>query len=229
MPSTPTVWDMVVAGTPSSQVILAVLGIFSLASWALLFGKVWQFRRARRHAAEAFAVLETAPRLEEAYRRVLALPDSPWTRLFRRGLNFFSELRPGALRDGDAVEGLSPAQLEVLRLMLEKEEGEERDALARGLPWLAVFATVAPLLGLLGTVLGVMNAFLGVARAGSTSIAAVAPGIAEALLTTAAGLVVAIPSAMGYHYLQSRLQLLVGDLEGFASEFIGALAREGKV
>lgn len=220
---------MVVAGTPSSQVILAILALFSVLSWALLFGKLWQFRQARRRAAEAFAVLESAPRLEDAYRRLLALPDSPWTRLFRRGLNFFSELRPGALREGVPSEGLSPAQLEVLRLMLEKEEDAERDSFARGLPWLAVFATVSPLLGLLGTVLGVMNAFLGVARTGSTSIAAVAPGIAEALLTTAAGLIVAIPAAMGYQYLQGRLQLLVGELEGFASEFIGALAREGRV
>src|SRR5690606_36897085 len=120
-------------------------------------------------------------------------------------------------------------QLEVLRLVLEKEEGEERDELGQGLNWLAIIATVSPLLGLLGTVMGVMNSFIGVAETGSASISAVAPGVAEALITTVAGLVVAIPAAMAYNYFTVRLQLIMSELEGFSSEFIGTLAREGKV
>ena len=149
--------------------------------------------------------------------------------MFRRGVNFFSELRPGALREGVQVQGLSSAQLEVLRLVLEKEEVEERDQLAHGLQWLAIVATVSPLLGLLGTVLGVMNSFIGVAAAGSANISAVAPGIAEALITTVAGLIVAIPAAIAYNYYSGKLQLFMSELEGFSSEFIGTLAREGKV
>jgi biopolymer transport protein TolQ len=127
------------------------------------------------------------------------------------------------------VRGLSPAQLEVLQMVLEKEEGEERDELTAGLYWLAIIATVSPLLGLLGTVLGVMNSFVGVAAAGSSSINAVAPGIAEALVATAGGLVAAIPAAMGYNYLTARLNRIMGELEGFSSEFIGGLAREGRI
>jgi biopolymer transport protein TolQ len=92
-----------------------------------------------------------------------------------------------------------------------------------------MIATVAPLLGLLGTVLGVMNSFIGVATAGSANISAVAPGVAEALLTTVAGLVVAIPAAIGYNYFVARLNLFMSELEGFSSEFIGTLAREGKI
>src|SRR5690606_18333579 len=152
-----------------------------------------------------------------------------FTRVFRKGVNFFSELRPGALREGVAVAGLSPAQLEVWRLVLEKEEGEERGEIAHGLQWLAIVATVSPLLGLLGTVLGVMNSFIGVAAAGSANISAVAPGVAQALITTVAGLVVAIPAAIAYNYFAGRLQLFMSELEGLSSEFIGSLAREGKL
>jgi len=173
--------------------------------------------------------LESAGRLEEAYEWVRGLKESPFTRVFKRGVGFFSELRPGAVRAGTDVRGLSPAQLEVLRIVLEKEEGEERDALSGGIAWLAIIATVSPLLGLLGTVLGVMHSFMGVMESGSSSIAAVAPGVAEALVTTAGGLVVAIPAAMAFNYLTGRLNRFMGELEGISSELIGTLAREGRI
>jgi len=222
-------WDMIAHGTPSTKIIVGVLAVFSLVSWALIVWKMIQFRRIRREADRFIGEMERAERLDEAYRNVLALPESPFSRVFRRGVNFFSELRPGAARVGSEVRGLSPAQLEVLRLVLEKEEGEERDQLSHGVHWLAIIATVSPLFGLLGTVLGVMHSFVGVVQAGSSSISAVAPGVAEALITTAAGLVVAIPAAMAYNYFIARLNLVMGELEGFSSEFIGTLAREGRI
>jgi biopolymer transport protein TolQ len=220
---------MIVDGTPSTQIILGILFIFSLMSWALIVWKYFLFRKVWKQAGGFLDHMEKATRLEEAYRSIRTLPESPFTRVFRRGVNFFSELRPGALREGAVVAGLSTAQLEVLRLVLEKEEGEERDEMAHGLQWLAIIATVSPLLGLLGTVLGVMNSFIGVAAAGSANITAVAPGVAQALSTTVAGLIVAIPAAIAYNYFAGRLQLFMSELEGFSSEFIGTLAREGKV
>jgi len=220
---------MIVHGTISTKIVLSVLAFFSLLSWGLILWKLIQFRRLWAQAGKFLDRMETAGRLEDAYKSVLALPESPFTRVFRRGVNFFSELRPGALREGVQVTGLSSAQLEVLLLVLEKEEVEERDELAHGLQWLAVIATVSPLLGLLGTVLGVMNSFIGVAAAGSANISAVAPGIAEALITTVAGLVVAIPAAIAYNYFSGKLHLFMSELEGFSSEFVGTLAREGKV
>lgn len=220
---------MITNGTPSTKAVLAVLAVFSLLSWALIFWKLVQFRRLWSQAGGFLDRMESATRLEDAYKSVLSLPESPFTRVFRRGVNFFSELRPGALREGVQVVGLSSAQLEVLLLVLEKEEVEERDDLAHGLQWLAIVATVSPLLGLLGTVLGVMNSFIGVAAAGSANISAVAPGIAEALITTVAGLVVAIPAAIAYNYFSGKLHLFMSELEGFSSEFVGTLAREGKV
>jgi biopolymer transport protein TolQ len=222
-------WGMIADGTISTKIVISVLAVFSLISWWMIMMKFLQFRRLWRQAGGFMDQIESAERLEDAYRGILSLSESPFTRVFRRGVTFFSELRPGGLKTGVQVAGLSSAQLEVLRLVLEKEEGEERDELARGLQWLAVIATVSPLLGLLGTVLGVMNSFIGVAAAGSANISAVAPGIAEALITTVCGLIVAIPAAMAYNYFASRLQLVMSELEGFSSEFIGTLAREGKV
>jgi biopolymer transport protein TolQ len=222
-------WRMIAEGNASTQAIIGLLVVFSLVSWVLIVWKLLQFRRTRREADVFLDRIEAAEKLDDAFQSILSLRESPFTRVFQRGVTFFSELRPGAARAGSDVRGLSPAQLEVLRLVLEKEEGEERDELAGGLLWLAIIATVAPLLGLLGTVMGVMHSFIGVAREGSGSISAVAPGVAEALVTTVVGLIVAIPAAMAYNYFTSRLNLVMNELEGFSSEFIGTLAREGRI
>lgn len=225
-----TAFDMVVGGTLPTQIVLSVLAVFSVASWWLIFAKSRQFRAVRRQGDEFLERMERAQRLEEAYKAILSLPDSPYGRVFRQGVNFFSELRPGALREGaPPSQGLSLTQLEALRLVLEKGESEERDELARGLVWLAVIGSVSPLMGLMGTVIGVMNAFLGITSSGSSNIMAVAPGVAEALVTTVAGLAVAIPAVIAYNHFVGKLNLVSGELEGFSSEFIGTLAREGQV
>ena len=222
-------WRMIAEGTPSTKIIMALLALMSIGSWTVIVWKMVQFRRMHREADLFLDRVQAAERLDEAYTWVRGLRDSPFTRLFKRGMGFFTELRPGAARAGSEVRGLSPAQLEVLRIVLEKEEGEERDEVAGGITWLAIIATVSPLLGLLGTVLGVMHAFVGVVEAGSSSITVVAPGIAEALVATAGGLVVAIPAAMAYNYLTAQLNALMGELEGVSSELIGTLAREGRI
>ena len=223
-------WDLVWGATLPTKGVLLVLASFSIASWVLIFWKWRQFGAVRQQGDRFLEAVERSQRMEDAYRAILTLPDSPYGRVFRQGMNFFSELRPGALREGSAVEeGLSLTQLEVLRLVMEKEEAEERDELAIGLTWLAIFGSVSPLLGLMGTVWGIMNAFLGIVNSGSSNISAVAPGVAEALITTVAGLAVAIPAVIFYNFFVARLNLILGELEGFSSEFIGTLAREGRV
>ena len=225
-----TAFEMVVGATLPTLVVLGVLAFMSVWSWWLIFHKSRQFREVRKQGDRFLDHMERAQRLEDAYKAILALPDSPYGRVFRQGVNFFSELRPGALRQGGPpAPGLSLTQLEALRLVLEKEEAEERDDLARGIGWLAVIGSVSPLLGLAGTVIGVMNAFLGITASGSSNIMAVAPGVAEALMTTVAGLFVAIPAVMAYNLFVGKLNLVSGELEGFSSEFIGTLAREGRV
>ncbi len=211
-------------------IVLFALVVFSLTSWWIIFWKSRQFREVEQLGDEFLEAIERARGLEEAYKAVLALPDSPYGRVFRQGVNFFSELRPGALRAGaEPSAGLSTTQLEALRLVMEKEEAEERDELARGINWLAIIGSVSPLLGLLGTVIGIMNVFFGLKEGGVGNMAAVAPGVGEALITTVVGLFVAIPAVIAYNYFVNRLNLVVGELEGFSSEFIGTLAREGRV
>lgn len=225
-----TAWDMVLGGTLPTKIVLLVLASFSLLSWWLIFWKWRQFRQVRAQGERFLDTIEKAQTLEDAYKAVLSLPESPYRRVFRQGVNFFSELRPGALRQGaPRQDGLSLTQLEALRLVLEKEESEERDEMAVGLTWLAIIGSISPLLGLLGTVIGIMNAFLGITSTGSTNIGAVAPGVAEALITTVVGLAVAIPAVIGYNHYVSRLNLVQGEMQGFSSEFIGTLAREGRV
>jgi biopolymer transport protein TolQ len=221
-----TAWDMVVHATITTKIILAVLLVFSLASWILIIWKWIQFRRVRLLEEEFLTQVAQAQHLDEAYKAVIALADSPYLRVFRHGMTFFSGLRPSSANPGG---GLSSAQVETLRLVLEKEQVGERDNMAHGLAWLAIIASVSPLLGLMGTVVGVMDAFVGISVMGTASITAVAPGIAEALITTVTGLAVAIPAVIAYNYFANRLGLFSGELQGFAHEFIGALAREGKI
>ena len=223
-------WDMLFGGTLATRLVLIVLAVSSLISWILIFWKAKQFRAVRRQGDRFLQKMERATGLADAYKAVLLLPESPYGRVFRGGMNFFSELRPGALREGaPPSEGLTVTQLQVLKLVLEKEEAEERDELAEGLIWLAVLGSVAPLMGLMGTVLGITNTFLGIAASGSTNITAVAPGVATALVTTVAGLIVAMPAIIAYNHFLARLNLVSGELEGFSSEFIGTLAREGRL
>ncbi len=227
-----TAWELVTVSSTETKAVLVVLMVFSLVSWFLIVLKWWQLRRVRRQADRFFAALERTSSLQDAYHAVMKLPGSPYGRLLREGINFFSELRPGALHDRAAAEGnsvLSVTQLEALRLVLAKEVAAERDVMARFIPWLATIGSVSPLLGLLGTVLGVMDAFIGIATGGSGNIAAVAPGVAEALVTTVVGLAVAIPAVIAYNLLANRLGVYAGELEGFAHEIIGTMAREGRI
>jgi biopolymer transport protein TolQ len=229
LPNNP--WELVTTSSVATKLVLLVLLLFSLICWFLILLKWMQFRRVRKLGTRFFNQLERTNRLEDAYHAGMKLPPSPFGRLLREGVNFFSELRPGALQEKEIVTGaaLSATQLEVLKMQLAKEIGAERDLMARFIPWLATIGSVSPLLGLLGTVLGVMDAFLGIAAGGSGNISAVAPGVAEALITTVLGLAVAIPAVIAYNIFANRLGVFAGELEGFAQEIIGAMAREGRV
>ena len=225
-----TEFELIASSSFATKIVLVVLAVFSAISWFLIFAKVWQFQRVRRAGEAFFSAVEGATRLEEAQQAVTTMPASPYTRLFREGLSFFTEVRPGALRrQPQGGETLTSSQLEALRMVLESQVDAEHDQLGRYLPWLATFGSVSPLLGLLGTVLGVMDAFIGISTSGAGNIAAVAPGVAEALVTTVGGLAVAIPSVIAYNIFTARQNFVAVELEGFARELIVTLAREGHV
>jgi biopolymer transport protein TolQ len=126
-------------------------------------------------------------------------------------------------------ETLSGTQIETLHLLMESEAAAERDRLGRFIPWLASIGSVSPLIGLLGTVLGVIDAFLGIAVKGSANLTAVAPGVAQALIATAAALAVAIPATFGYNIFANRLNRFDLLMENFGTSVIAKLVREGLV
>lgn len=222
---------MVREASGPTLIVLGVLGLFSIASLWVIFAKFRHFRTVRRDGGDFLDRMEETASLDAVQEVLPELTESPYRRLLQAGLAFVAEIRPGAFQGGrtDAMPGLSLTQLEALRMVMDKVEAEEADELAHGLNWLALTGSVSPLMGLMGTVIGVMNTFLGIHRAGSANIQAVAPGVAEALITTVAGLAVAIPSVIAYNHFAHRLNLVMGELEGFASEFIGTLAKEKMV
>jgi biopolymer transport protein TolQ len=223
--------ELVLSASPETKVVLTITAVFSLVSWFIIILKWWQFRKLNRQADRFFNEMERTTKLKDAYHAVMKLPPSPYNRLFREAVTFYSELRPGALRDerGADRSSLSMTQLEALKMVLGKEVAAERDLLGHYIPWLATIGSVSPLLGLTGTVFGIMSAFIGIASRGSGNLSAVAPGVAEALVATAGGLLTAIPAVIAYNIYVNRVRLFAGELEGFANELIGTMAREGLV
>lgn len=223
-----TVPELVLNATPFSKVVLVVLAVLSLASWAVMISKWGTFRRTEKAAAKFMTEFHRCNRLEEVASLAKRSNPSAHTRVLQRALQFLTETR--TVSDGSgAPPTLSASQVQALRLVLDSETNSERDALGTYIPFLAMVGSVSPLLGLMGTVIGVISAFLGVARGGSGNLAAVAPGVAEALIATAFALAVAIPAYFGYNLYAARLNRLDGELDGFGSEVIALMAREGRI
>lgn len=234
IPTTPL--ELVTHATRVTQFVLVVLVILSLISWGLMLAKWWELRGAARASLAFENEFTRATRLDQVRTLAKRSPPSPFTRVFGRAAEFLHDLRVGANRgvDGGAVatvatERMSGSQVEALRLLLDSESAAERDRLSRGVPVLAMIGSVSPLIGLLGTVLGVIDAFIGIATKGSGNIGAIAPGVAEALIATAAALSVAIPAVFGYNLFANRVNRIDGELEAFGTEIIAMMVREGQI
>src|SRR4029078_10008775 len=223
--------DLVLSSSPETRICLLTTSVSPLVSWFIIVLKWRQFRRLNRQADRFFAEMERTTRLNDAYHAVMKQPPSPYNRLFREAITFYSELRPGALREerGADRSSLSMTQLEALKMVLGKEVAAERDLLGHYIPWLATIGSVSPLLGLLGTTVGIINAFTGIATKGSGTLAAVAPGVAEPLVATFAGLAAAIPAVITYNLYVNRTRLFAGELEGLANELVGTLGPGGLI
>jgi len=173
--------------------------------------------------------VDRAQSLEEVATLAKHAKASPFTRVFNRAVQFLSQTKPALAASSERTARLSGSQVEALRLVLDAETNAERDSISRFVPSLATIGSVSPLIGLLGTVLGVISAFTGIATQGSGNISAVAPGIGEALIATAAALAVAIPAVFGYNIFANRVNRLDSELEGFGSELIALMVREGRI
>jgi len=227
IPTSP--WEMITHATIMTQIVLVILVVLSLISWAIMLLKWREFRRVLASGHTFIRDFERASSLEDAGTMARRSPPSAFTRVFTRAVNFFAEMKPGALRSTETRDPLSGSQVEALRLVLDAETTDERDRMGQFIPWLATIGSVSPLIGLLGTVLGVIDAFIGIATKGSGNISAVAPGVAEALIATALALSVAIPAVFGYNIFASKLNRLESELEGFGTEIIAMMVREGRI
>jgi len=227
VPQTPL--ELILSATPVTKVVLALLALLSLISWTIMFAKWREFRRVRRTTIDFLGKFEAAHGVEEVARAAKQGASSPFTRVFDRAQQFIAETKPALSATPDRIARFSSSQVEALRLVLDAQTDAERDSLTRYIPWLATIGSVSPLMGLLGTVLGVIEAFIGIATKGSGNIGAVAPGVAEALVATATALAVAIPAVFGYNFFANRVNRFDSQLEGFGSELIALMVREGRM
>ena len=209
--------------------VLSLLVLLSLMSWGIMFAKWRAFRVAESNGRLFVRDFERAHGIDEAVMFAQRARPSAFTAVFARAVQFLSDTKPALGATPERTARLSGSQVEALHLVLEAEGGKEREELGRYIPWLATVGSVSPLIGLLGTVLGIISAFTGIAEKGSGNIGAVAPGIAIALVATAAALAVAIPAAFAYNMFASRLARYDNALDGFGSELIALLVREGRI
>lgn len=220
---------LVLGSDPVTKVVLVMLAGLSLVSWAIMFAKWRAFAVAEGAGRRFMEDFEEAQGIDEAARFSHRARPSAFKAVFTRAVQFLQTTQPGLGATPDRGARLSGSQVEALRLVLDAETGRQREELGRFIPWLATVGSVSPLIGLFGTVLGVIEAFEGIATQGSGNIGAVAPGIATALLATAAALAVAIPAAFAYNVFAARLNRFDGALEGFGSELIALMVREGRI
>lgn len=221
--------QLVLGSSIETQVIVGICAIFSIASWYIIATKWWEFRSLASQRKAFAAAIERTRDTDERLQAVATLGNSPYAEIVRGTGKFIHDLGAAMQRNNVTRTGLSLTQLEALSLTVDARIGAAVDETRRMIPGLAIVGATAPLLGLFGTVIGIMNAFLGIASKGSGNIQAVAPGIAEALLATAAGLGAAIPAVIAYNVFTGRSERLEGELERLAQETIGALGREGRL
>ena len=203
-------------------VLILLLGS-SIWCWAIIFDKVRSMRRVSAKASEFEEVFWSGGSLEDLYDRIGTKADHPMAVLFASAMREWRRSGAHGLVDSDRLTtGVQERIGQVMRLTISRE----LDRLERYLGFLATVGSTAPFIGLFGTVWGIMNSFQSIALSKNTSLAVVAPGIAEALFATAFGLVAAIPAVVAYNKFSGDLNRFSGRLEGFAGEFAAILSRQ---
>ncbi|MBV0891314.1 protein TolQ [Paracoccus sp. Z118] len=201
------------------QITMIVLVLASFWSWAVIIQKIITFTAARRDTAKFERAFWSGSPLDDVYDHMSGRAKSAAERVFGAGM---LEWRRSQKDDG----GIIPNAQQRIDRAMNVAIGRESDRLHRGLPLLATVGSTAPFVGLFGTVWGIKTAFEGIALSQNTSLAVVAPGIAEALLATALGLLAAIPAVIAYNKLSSDADRISGGYEAFADEFSTILSRQ---
>jgi biopolymer transport protein TolQ len=203
----------------AAQIIMIVLVLFSVWSWAIFFKKLYDLALTKKRS-QAFLTSFEFQRNIKGMRNLgfLSLNDSPYGRVLKSGLEEFKSLKSSA--------NLKTLELaDNIKLALDRAKETEIESLENGLPFLGTIVTASPFLGLLGTVWGIMEAFLEIRARGSAHITVVAPGISDALITTVYGLLVAIPALVFNNLLRIRIMNIDSELDKFISEVFANLKR----
>jgi biopolymer transport protein TolQ len=202
-----------------AQIILSILALFSVFSWAVIVDRVLLFRKATRQGTDFLEAFHTSNKFSELRKASDDLETTPLSSIFMAG---YAEISA----QFEAAEGERPTiQMEPLERTLRRAAHGERRVLERGMLFLATTSSATPFIGLFGTVWGIMNAFQNIGAFGNANLAIVAPGISEALLTTAGGLFAAIPAVIAYNHLNGRIRGYVTDMEDFGLEFMNVVQK----
>jgi biopolymer transport protein TolQ len=227
-----SILQLVLDASPVSKLALAVLLLFSVASWGIILAKAVALRRAEQHSKSFLDVFRRSAKFSEVQGVCKSLEHSPLVGLFQAGYaELTQQLRtdartgaPGSSPEGTAARPILKSLAAVDRALL-RASASEVNKLETHVTFLATTASLAPFVGLFGTVWGIMSAFAGIGAQGSTDLAVVAPGIAEALVATAVGLFAAMPAVYFYNHFTSKVKVMASEMDDFALEFLNISER----
>ena len=210
--------DLVNETGPDAKVVLLILLIFSVVSWAIILSKWSLLRRARMRSGRFVRAFRKAQRLQDMAAVAEQFRPSPLVGVFEGG---YEEYRRQVGNPTGAVRNPT-----ALQRAMQIAVSEEMTRFERNLPWLAITGAVTPFVGLFGTVWGIIDAFHGLGTSGAATLRAVAPGISEALITTAAGLVAAIPAVIAYNLIGSSIRDFAARGDDFSLEMLNAVEHQ---
>ncbi len=222
----PNAFEMALGTGPVVKGVLIILIACSVLSWTVIFAKIFTFRQARRESDSFLDLFWNAKSLESIFAESKGFQSSPVSNVFRSGYLEFQKLAAkGQEAGGDKASNMIGSGLENVQRALRKAATTEMLRLEKAVPYLATIASVAPFIGLFGTVWGIMDSFQGLSTGGPATLQRVAPGISEALIATAVGLAAAIPAVVAYNQYVNRMKGFRAEVDSFASDFTNILKR----
>jgi len=224
---------LVLDSSPVAKAVLILLAILSIVSWGIILYKLWIYRGAEKQSAQFLEVFRRSNKFSKVQAVCRSLGESPLVGLFQSGYaELTAQLRQNTVPE--VANGPNPRaapprptlkSLTAVDRALMRASVVEINKLEKRVSFLATTASIAPFIGLFGTVWGIITAFQGIAATGSTNLGAVAPGIADALVATAAGLAAAIPAVYFYNLLTQRVKLFASEMDDFTMEFLNIAER----
>jgi biopolymer transport protein TolQ len=223
VPSSLSIVDLFLQSDTIVKVVMLILLMASFWSWAVIFDKTLRLRRLRSAATSFEESFWSGGSLDDLFDRVGQRPLDPMSAVFTAAMR---EWRRSAAKGLLGTASMRASLQERIERVMNVTVGREMERVERFMSFLATVGSTAPFVGLFGTVWGIMDSFQSIAASKNTSLAVVAPGIAEALFATALGLVAAIPAVVAYNKLASDFTRYAGRLEAFSSEFSAILSRQ---